>query len=417
MNFKSRTQENAYKQEWGYVTGRQFLLAIVAIGSMIVTMNLGGYVGELMFGKGSPWAIFAMKCFFVFLCFLAIDWVLINSLSSASNITNADIEIIDEDTGERISQNNDAGKRSIWQLATASLIATIALSIASNFLISFFIGGENPAADYNRQIEAAMDRDSVLRSKALETIALVGAEERNRIQQAREQAAALLAAAVAEGSPSWQKDYRNHKDNPRGWFWTCTDCPPAYKQYRNEILEAREKGRRLIEEARGYSGAIVASLSPTLSYESAKDSTLMQYGLNTAILARERQVKIWIINVFLAILTISCGLLAFFVSKVLLEHRRQHGQFVIENHTGPIMTLLDLSGQFVDGVRDILYTIVSLPYRGLKSRNLIFSYEPNHEIRGMQIDHGRRCLNCGTDISHKRKDAKFCSDSCRASYN
>ena len=215
MNFKSRTQENAYKQEWGYVTGRQFLLSIVAIGSMIITMHLGGYVGELMFGVGAIQAVFAMKCLFVFLCFVAIDWVLINSLSSASNITNADIEIIDEDTGERINQNNDAGKRSIWQLATASLIATISLSIASNFLISFFIGGENPAADYNRQIEAAMDKDSILRIKALETIALAGEEERTRIQQAGEQAAALLAAAVAEGSPSWQRDYRLHKDNAK----------------------------------------------------------------------------------------------------------------------------------------------------------------------------------------------------------
>lgn len=29
----------------------------------------------------------------------------------------------------------------------------------------------------------------------------------------------------------------------------------------------------------------------------------------------------------------------------------------------------------------------------------------------------RQCVNCGTDISHKRRDAKACSDSCRISYN
>ena len=29
----------------------------------------------------------------------------------------------------------------------------------------------------------------------------------------------------------------------------------------------------------------------------------------------------------------------------------------------------------------------------------------------------RECVNCGTDISHKRKDAKTCSDGCRISYN
>ena len=29
----------------------------------------------------------------------------------------------------------------------------------------------------------------------------------------------------------------------------------------------------------------------------------------------------------------------------------------------------------------------------------------------------RECVNCGTDISHKRKDAKTCSDGCRIAYN
>jgi len=29
----------------------------------------------------------------------------------------------------------------------------------------------------------------------------------------------------------------------------------------------------------------------------------------------------------------------------------------------------------------------------------------------------RKCLSCGTDISHKRKDAKFCSDACRKDYH
>lgn len=29
----------------------------------------------------------------------------------------------------------------------------------------------------------------------------------------------------------------------------------------------------------------------------------------------------------------------------------------------------------------------------------------------------RRCLNCGKDISNKRKDAKFCSKTCWTSFN
>lgn len=29
---------------------------------------------------------------------------------------------------------------------------------------------------------------------------------------------------------------------------------------------------------------------------------------------------------------------------------------------------------------------------------------------------GRRCLNCGRDISDKRKDAEFCCSTCRISY-
>lgn len=30
---------------------------------------------------------------------------------------------------------------------------------------------------------------------------------------------------------------------------------------------------------------------------------------------------------------------------------------------------------------------------------------------------GRVCLNCGTDINHKRHDAKFCSATCAIAYN
>ena len=32
-------------------------------------------------------------------------------------------------------------------------------------------------------------------------------------------------------------------------------------------------------------------------------------------------------------------------------------------------------------------------------------------------DNVRRCLNCGKDISNKRKDAKFCSNQCWQGYN
>ena len=32
------------------------------------------------------------------------------------------------------------------------------------------------------------------------------------------------------------------------------------------------------------------------------------------------------------------------------------------------------------------------------------------------INATRRCLNCGTDISHKRKDARFCCPACYEGY-
>lgn len=427
MQFKSKTQESAYYQEWAYVQGRTFLLFLLAIGSLLVTFRIGEYLGGLLF-PGIPGLVFLTKGAFVFFGYMGIDWVLATALSSASHITDSEVVIIDEDTGAEVQARPSSRKRSVWVFATAALLSTVGLSIVSNLFVSTEMAGQSHLLTYNGQIEQAMNHDSLFKMKAFTMLETAGEEERRQIAEARREKTRLVEAAVASGSASWQEDYQQHKNNPRAWFWVCTSCPRAYRQYRQRIKDAITEGDALIAQAQGYQHNIQASLSPTLTYQLATDTMLAQVRSNILLLESERNRRASLINLILLTLTIGAGVLSLILTYVLREHRKENGQQVSENHVRPIMLVLDMGNRLASTVTDILFTVFAQPFHWLKENGYIKTYQITEnrftdssngsvDKRNKHSSDKRICRSCKKDISHKRSDAKYCSDKCRMDFH
>lgn len=425
MNFQSKTQESAYYQEWAYVQGRTFLLFLLALGSLLVTFRIGEYLGSLLF-PDTPKLVFVIKAGFVLLGYLGIDWVLATALSSASHISDSDVVIIDEDTGKATQAGPSSRKRSVWVFAIAALLSTVGLSLVSNLFVSTEMAGRSHLLTYNGQVEQAISNDSLFKSKAFQLLEKAGDEERQRIDEARREKIKLVQAAVASGSESWQQDYELHKNNPKAWFWVCTSCPRSYRQYRQRIKDAMSTGDALIAQARGYQNNLQASLTPTLSYQLAADTMLTQVRNNVLSLESERSRRASLINLILLTLTIGAGLLSLILTYVLREHRKENGQQVAENHVRPIMMLIDIIYGIVTTLTDILFTLFAQPFHWLKANGYLKTYEitenrftvaSNGSVGNTRTSGKRFCQSCQTDISHKRSDAKFCSDKCRMDYH
>ena len=435
MKFQSNAQHNAYNQEWAYVYGRKFLLFLLAIGSILVTFQIGGYVGGLL-APGHNATLLVMQGIFVLIGYAGIDWVLANALASASTVSDkaqAPLILIDDETGEEIhispadDQKGDS-KRSVWIFAVLALITTIGLSLVSNTYISTQMAGDSHLENFNDHVAQVMRRDSALKSRAFNALQSAEKDEQLRIQNARAERKRLIDVAVATGSSSWQNDYYRHKDNPKAWFWTCRACPNGYKRYRERIKTAMREGDQGIAEARGYVNTIQQTLAPTLSYQMAEDSILLFVQGNILTLEQERASRKTQLNIILMVLTIGSGLLAFILTLVLREHRKTHTQQVVEDHVRPIMIVMDMLNRLGSGFADLIYTFTAHPFKWFKRNGMLKSYQiqdkrltatPHGSVRpDVSVKHIRSCLNgCGTDISHKRSDAKFCSDACRMKYH
>ena len=406
----SRISQSAYYREWAFVYGRKFLLTILALGSVLVTHKIGMYFAALL----APHSFFfslIIKTGFVALGWAGIDWVLANALAEASSIHP------DEET-----HNN----RPVWVFAICALVTTLLLSIASNQFISNELAGETHLDDFNAQVSKAMTQDSVLKSHAFYSLQNATKEQQSLVQSALKEKGRLVAAAVSKGTQSWKKDYYSHKNKPKAYFWTCGKCPQGYKNYRQSILDATKQGDQLIYEAKNHKKFVQQSLSPTLSYELAKDTLLATVNNNTLKLEQERKFRERQLNTILLVMTVGCGILALILTYVLKTLRKKYGQQVVENNVQFIMVLFDMCGRFGNGLADIIYTVFVHPFNALKKRGWIKSYAlssnrmtvypPNGFLKTTQTVK-RVCLNCKTDITHKRKQAKYCSDKCRMDYH
>ena len=417
---KNSVQVSAYYQEWAFVYGRKFLLTILALGSVLVTHKIGSYIGNLLFPNFfTPQLI--IQLLFVALGWASIDWVLANALSSASNVDDV-----------------EGSKRPIWVFAIVALTSTLLLSITSNYFISGELAGETYLDDFNLQVKQAMVQDSVLKSKAFTSLENATADQNKLLTEALAEKDRLVSQAVKNGSMSWQNDFKRDKNNPTAFFWKCRRCPQSYKNYRQAILDAIQAGDKLVYEAKNHKKFIQTSLSPTLSYNLSNDSLLLAVKDNTLKLEAERKGKEAQLNIILLVMTLGCGILALILTYVLKDHRKKYGQQVIENNVKLLMLIFDIIQRFGNGLADILYTVTVQPFNFLQRKGIIKRYQltdnrsnrltsnstgsptfngRNGSVTDNNLTVERLCLNCNTNIAHKRSDAKFCGDSCRLAYH
>ncbi len=186
MQSNYTSKENAYQQEWAYVKGRGFTLNLLAIGSLVVTFRLGGFIGNMV-SSGST-TIFCIRAVFMWLAYMAVDWVLKNSLAAASNV----------EKGEKATPT----PKSVILFAVTALLTTLGLSIASNPFISNELAGESYLPQFNQEIVAAIQRDSSLKVQAFSAIKDASKEQDKKIKASYNQKKVLVREAVAEGSAS-----------------------------------------------------------------------------------------------------------------------------------------------------------------------------------------------------------------------
>lgn len=410
----SKKFDSAYYQEWSFIQGRKFLLSILALGSVLITHKIGSHIAFNL-SPNQKSIQFFITSFFIFLGYMGIDWVLANALSSASNVQK---------------KKEQKGNKSIWTFALAALTTTLLLSLVSNFFISSEIAGETPLNYFNEQIEKARVQDSVLKVNAYEMLNKAAKDQNNLIREAKKEKNIIVAKAINSGSSSWKSDYDKHKNNPKAWFWTCTKCPSEYKAYRKRIKDAILEGDGLIAKATNHQSFIQSSLSPTLSYQLSSDSMLIAVKENTQLQEQQRQFRERQLNIILFAMTFGAGILALILTIVIKKHRENYGQQIEENNALILMIFFDMISRLSHGLADIIYTVIAEPFNRLKKNGWIKSYtlmtesqevstdkEQISENNGSVLAVKRNCQNCNTDISHKRSDAKFCSDKCRMDYH
>ena len=414
-----QTLLSAYYQEWAFVYGRKFLLSVLALGSILVTHMIGAHIGKLLFPT-LPLLQLLTKIFFVAMGWAAIDWVLANALASASNV--------DEEEGKD-GENKKYSKRPVWVFALVALASTLALSLVSNYFISNQLAGKTHLSGFNQMVAKSMAQDSSLKSQAFAILQDAPKTQNKLITGALAEKGRLIAAAVNKGSESWKKDYQRGRNNPEAFFWKCRRCPQRYKDYRNGILAAIEEGDKIVSTARNHQSNLQASLSPTLSYQLSNDSLLLAVKKNTDQLEQERKERESQINTILLCMTLGCGILSLILTYVLREHRRKYGQQVIENNARMFMLIFDVFSRLGNGLLDIGYTVIVQPFNWLQRKGWLKRYRlsPNRLtdkpetvtdiVTDKDLTDKRLCLNCSTDISHKRKGAKYCSDSCRMEHH
>lgn len=224
-----------------------------------------------------------------------------------------------------------------------------------------------------------------------------------------------------------QRDYQLHKNNPKAWFWTCKKCAKEYKAYRENIRAAILEGDKLIANAQGYSSTIQSALSPTLTYSVSQDTFLHTMKQNVVTLENERKTSQKRLNSILLVMTLMFGGLSVGLTIVLRDHRKRHGQQVPDSNVRMTMIILDLSSRLGEVIVDVIYTIVLQPFNYLKRKRWIKTYQltdsrynatvGTEESTILKANTIRICDECQTDISHKRSDARFCSDACRMQWH
>jgi hypothetical protein len=422
---KDKTAEKLshYNTERGHVFALKRNLAMLVLGTLIAAWQLGQYVVGVFELTGETAMIVAFL--HVVAAYYGIDWTLKHNILSACNVEKKD----KEDRKET---------KKAWRYVYIALFFSFALSMSANIFSSDYLAGASQIEEYNEKVDSAFHTANTLKLHAFALLESSGKEEQSRILAADELGRQRIRKAVSSSpTPHYRKDYEKAKNRRGTWFWICKEgvsgCPANYVAYRNRILEAESYAKKVAAEARGYQAQIQTSLSPTLSYQLEQDSMItgVLYE-NYAELEAQRVTKKWVLFIILAVFTFAAGVLTLLQAGVLREHRENHGQQIVTDNMRFLMISTDAANRLKQILADVLFTVFSQPHQWLLKRGYLKRYRVEPENISFQLHasvsgevdydptaHGKQkgCQACGTDIAHKRSDARFCDDACRYEYH
>lgn len=408
----------SYYIEWSYVQARSFVLNFLALGTMLMFYRIGGLIAEQAFPDLYA-MLWVMRLSMVSIAYYAIDWGLKIVLTDTSS-TAAPPSLVRDISGNRV-EPKERKTNHLWRVAILAVCITTGVSLTSNFFVSADMSGESHLPAYLQTIERETMRDSVMKMQAFSLLETAPKTEGEMLSNASKQARELLKMAINSGSASWKRDYYKHRDNRKAWFWTCTGCAKGYKDYRGRIITAIQDGEEIVAGAGGYTQSIAATLSPTLSRELGKDSTMLDVKAAVMQMEQERHSRKSIINLVLMMMTIAGAILALVLTWLLKKHREFYGQLINDNPARFLMVATDISNRARRIFSDILYSLTFHQHERALNRGYIVSYtveEQNVTASLHATVQGRkRCEWCEKVLRGKRSDAKYCDDDCRSQGN
>lgn len=408
----------SYYIEWSYVQARSFVLNFLALGTMLMFYRIGSMIAEQAF-TNSPLMLWVMRLSMVSIAYYAIDWGLKIVLTDTSS-TAAPPSSVRDISGNKV-EAKERKTNHLWKVAIFAVCITTGVSLTSNFFVSADMSGKSHLPAYLQTVERETMRDSVMKMQAFTLLQTAPETESTMLSNARKQAADLLNTAVNSGTASWKKDYYAHRNNRKAWFWTCRDCAKGYKDYRNRIITAIQEGEAIVAGAGGYMQTITASLSPTLSRELGKDSTMLDVKATVMQMEQERQSRKRTINLVLMMMTIAGAILALVLTWLLKKHREFYGQLINDNPARFLMVATDISNRIRRIFSDVLYSLTFHQHERALNRGYIVSYtvEEQNVTASLHatVQGTKRCQWCDKTLRGKRSDAKYCDDECRSQGN
>lgn len=415
---KPNGKPTSYYIEWSYVQARSFVLNFLALGTMLMFYRIGSLIAEQAFTNSSL-MLWVMRLSMVSIAYYAIDWGLKIVLTDTSS-TAAPPSSVRDISGNKV-EAKERNTNHLWKVAILAVCITTGVSLTSNIFVSSDISGRSHLPAYLQTVEREAMRDSVMKMQAFSLLQTAPETEGKMLSNARKQATELLNTAVNSGTASWKKDYYSHRNNQKAWFWTCSNCAKGYKDYRNRIITAMREGDEIIAGASGYMQSITASLSPTLSRELGKDSTMIDVRATVMQMEAERQSRKRTINLVLMMMTIAGAILALVLTWLLKKHREFYGQLINDNPARFLMVATDISNRARRIFSDVLYSLTFHQHERALSRGYIVSYtvEEQNVTADLHatVHSAKRCQWCDKTLRGKRSDAKYCDDECRSQGN
>lgn len=126
-----------------------------------------------------------------------------------------------------------------------ALCGTGTLSFWAAPLMADFLQKDNHASSDSTKVLVRQKLDLENAAAAAQIAGINATEaEYNRKVQAIKQDSILNESKIVNNkkySSSWRNDYYKARNDDNHWFWKCSECPAKYQEYRDAILQSRQK--------------------------------------------------------------------------------------------------------------------------------------------------------------------------------